>query len=124
MTTSFPHFFVQPYKIQTCSWYPIILFLHMEREAIINMEQVSESGPHQPVVQPMVAPVITTNSFIEISNSVPSVATARPSLIDTCRPSGLSFFLNQVNPALVWVFSNQVQVNMALVWVFPNLVEA
>ena len=63
----------------------------MEREAIINMEQVSESGPQQPVVQPMVAPVITTNSFAEISNSMPSVATARPSLIDTCRPSGLSF---------------------------------
>ena len=63
----------------------------MEREAIINMEQVSESGPQQPVVQPMIAPVITTNSFTEISNSMPSVATARPSLIDTCRPSGLSF---------------------------------
>ena len=63
----------------------------MEREAIINMEQVSESGPHQPMVQPMVAPVITTNSFTEISDSIPSVATARPSLIDTCRPSGLSF---------------------------------
>ena len=39
----------------------------------------------------MVAPVITTNSFTEISNSIPSVATARPSLTDTCRPSGLSF---------------------------------
>ena len=64
---------------------------HMEREAIINMEQVSESGPQQPVVQPLVAPVITTISFTEISNSIPSVATARPSLIDTCRPSGLSF---------------------------------
>ena len=51
----------------------------MEREAIINMEQVSESGPHQPVVQPMVAPVIATNSFTEISNSIPSVAIARPS---------------------------------------------
>ena len=63
----------------------------MEREAIINMEQVSESGPLQPVVQPMVAPVITTNSFTEISNTMPSVATARQSLIDTCRPSGLSF---------------------------------
>ena len=63
----------------------------MEREAIINMEQVSESGPQQPVVQPMVAPVITTNSFTEISNSMLSVATATPSLIDTCRPSGLSF---------------------------------
>ena len=63
----------------------------MEREAIINMEQLSERGPHQPVVQPIVAPVITTNSFTEISNSIPSVATARPSLIDTCRPSGLSF---------------------------------
>ena len=25
---------------------------HMEREAIINMEQVSQSGPHEPVVQP------------------------------------------------------------------------
>ena len=64
---------------------------HMEREAITNMEQVSESGPHQPVVQPMVAPVITPNSFTEISNFIASVATARPSLIDTCRPSGLSF---------------------------------
>ena len=63
----------------------------MEREAIINMEQVSESRPHQPMVQPMVAPVITTNSFTEISNSIPSVATARQSLIDTCRLSGLSF---------------------------------
>ena len=39
----------------------------------------------------MVAPVITTNSITEISNSIPSVATARPSLIDTCMPSGLSF---------------------------------
>ena len=39
----------------------------------------------------MVAPVITTNSFTEISDSNPSVATARPSLINTCRPSGLSF---------------------------------
>ena len=25
---------------------------HIEREAIINMEQVSQSGPHEPVVQP------------------------------------------------------------------------
>ena len=55
------------------------------------MEQVSESGPQQPVVQPKVAPVITTNSFTEISDSMPSVATAMASLIDTCRPSGLSF---------------------------------
>ena len=37
------------------------------------------------------APVITTIFFTEISNYIPSVATARPSLIDTCRPSGLSF---------------------------------
>ena len=64
---------------------------HMEREVIINMKHVSESGPHKPVVQPMVAPVITTNSFTEISDPIPSVATVRPSLIDTCRPSGLSF---------------------------------
>ena len=34
--------------------------------------------------------VITTNSFNEIFNSIPSVTTATPSLIDTCRPSGLS----------------------------------
>ena len=25
VTTSFSHFFVQPYKIQTCSWYIIVL---------------------------------------------------------------------------------------------------
>ena len=57
-----------------------------EGEAIINMKQVSESQPHQAVVQPMVAPVIRTNSFTENSNSIPSVATARPSLINTCIP--------------------------------------
>ena len=37
------------------------------------------------------APVITTIFFTEISSYIPSVATTRPSLIDTCRPSGLSF---------------------------------
>ena len=47
----------------------------MEREAVINMEEVSESGPNQLVVQPMVAPVITTNFFTSVSNSIPSVAT-------------------------------------------------
>ena len=39
----------------------------------------------------MVAPMVTTNSFTEDSNSIPSVATARPSLTDFGRPSGLSF---------------------------------
>ena len=39
----------------------------------------------------MVSPIITTNSFIEVSNSIPSVAAARPSLIDIGRPSGLNF---------------------------------
>ena len=87
------------------------------------MEQVSESGPQQPVVQPKVAPVITANSFTEISKSMPSVATARPSLIDTCRPSGLSF-PQPSQPNFGLGFPSQVQVNMALVWVFPNLVEA
>ena len=95
----------------------------MERESIINMEQVSENGPNQPVVQPMVAPVITTNSFTEVSNSIPGVATARPSLLDTCRPSGLSFS-QPSQPSFGLGFSNQVQVNVALVWAFPNLLEA
>ena len=31
VTTSFPHFFVQPYKIQMCSWYLIVLFSHGKR---------------------------------------------------------------------------------------------
>ena len=39
----------------------------------------------------MVAPVITTDSFTSVSNSIPSVAINRPSLINIGRPSGLSF---------------------------------
>ena len=53
------------------------------------MEQVRESGPNQPVVQPMVAPLITSNYFTSVSNSIPGIATTRPSLIDI--GSGLSF---------------------------------
>ena len=69
------------------------------------MEQVSESGPNQPMMQPMVAPVITTNSFT--SASIPSVATTRPrpSLIDIGsglnfpQPSQLSFGLGFPQPS-------------------------
>ena len=94
----------------------------MEREAIINMEQVSESGPRQPVVQPIVAPVITTNSFTEIS--IPSVATARPSLIDTCRPSGLNFS-HPSQPSFGLGFPQPSSSQRGLVrFFFPNLVEA
>ena len=77
----------------------------MEREEIINMEQISESGPNQPVVKPIVAPVITTNSFT--SASIPSVATTRPrpSLVDVgsgwnfSQPSQPSFGLGFPQPS-------------------------
>ena len=85
MTTTFPLF---PSASQDPDVaFVVHRFIHMEREEIINMEQVSESGPKQPMMQPVVAPVITRCAFI--SASVPSVATPRPSVIDI--GSGLNF---------------------------------
>ena len=65
------------------------VFFYMERKEIINLEQVDESWHNQPMVQSMVAPVITANSLT--SPSIPGAATtrSRPSLMDI--GSGLSF---------------------------------
>ena len=92
VTTSFPHFFRSALQDPDVLLVPHRFAFHMEREAIINMKQVSDSGPHQPVVQSCTGDHNNVLEFTEISNSIPSVAAARPILIDTCRPSGLSFF--------------------------------
>ena len=76
----------------------------MEREAIINMKQVSDSGSHQPVVQSCTGDHNNFLEFTEISNSIPSVAAARPILIDVLVGPGVLVFSQPSQPSFGLVF--------------------